>query len=228
MGNDVDDALALAMLHALESRGECRLLAVTITKDNPWSAVYVDLVNTFYGRARIPVGSGEGRGDAGGQRDDPAAQRAAPRRRNPGLSAAAGERRRSAGGGRAAAARAGGGARRQRGDDPGWLQHQPGPAAGFPGRCRASQAQGETADRDGGQLRANPSPSSTSRKTPRARRSCSPPGPRRSWPAASRLARNCCSRRRGSSTISPGRRTIRWRRLTATTNRCPTTGRRGT
>jgi inosine-uridine nucleoside N-ribohydrolase len=56
MGNDVDDALALAMLHALESRGECRLLAVTVTKDNPWSAVYVDLVNTFYRRARIPVG----------------------------------------------------------------------------------------------------------------------------------------------------------------------------
>jgi len=27
MGNDVDDALALAMLHALESRGECRLRA---------------------------------------------------------------------------------------------------------------------------------------------------------------------------------------------------------
>src|SRR6516225_8032497 len=32
MGNDVDDALALAVLHALESRGECRLIAVTITK----------------------------------------------------------------------------------------------------------------------------------------------------------------------------------------------------
>jgi inosine-uridine nucleoside N-ribohydrolase len=60
MGNDVDDALALGMLHALESRGECRLLAVTITKDNPWSAVYVDLVNTFYGRARIPVGMVKG------------------------------------------------------------------------------------------------------------------------------------------------------------------------
>src|SRR5258705_12984186 len=60
MGNDVDDALALAMLHALESRGECRLIAVTITKDNPWSAVYVDLVNTFYGRARIPVGMVKG------------------------------------------------------------------------------------------------------------------------------------------------------------------------
>lgn len=56
MGNDVDDALALAMLHALESRGECRLVAVTITKDNSWAPVYVDLVNAFYGRGRIPVG----------------------------------------------------------------------------------------------------------------------------------------------------------------------------
>src|SRR5712692_8689476 len=56
MGNDVDDALALALLHALESRGECRLIAVTLTKDNPWAPVYVDLVNTFYGRAHIPVG----------------------------------------------------------------------------------------------------------------------------------------------------------------------------
>src|ERR1044071_6611116 len=56
IGNDIDDALALAMLHAFESRGEARLLAVTITKDNRWAAPYVDVVNTFYGRARIPVG----------------------------------------------------------------------------------------------------------------------------------------------------------------------------
>ena len=60
MGNDVDDALALAMLHALESRGECRIIGVTITKDNPWAAPYVDLVNTFYGRAHIPVGMVKG------------------------------------------------------------------------------------------------------------------------------------------------------------------------
>ena len=56
MGNDVDDALALAVLHALESRGECRLLAVTVTKDEPYAAPYVDLVNTFYGRPDIPIG----------------------------------------------------------------------------------------------------------------------------------------------------------------------------
>lgn len=56
MGNDIDDALALAMLHALESRGEIRLLAVTVTKDNLWAARYVSAVNRFYRRGKIPVG----------------------------------------------------------------------------------------------------------------------------------------------------------------------------
>jgi hypothetical protein len=56
MGNDIDDALALAMLHALESRGESRLLAVTVTKDNPWAPRYVSAINTFYGRPGIPIG----------------------------------------------------------------------------------------------------------------------------------------------------------------------------
>lgn len=56
MGNDVDDALALAMLHAFVSRGEVDLLAVTVSKDNPWAAEYVRLVDQYYGRADIPVG----------------------------------------------------------------------------------------------------------------------------------------------------------------------------
>jgi inosine-uridine nucleoside N-ribohydrolase len=56
MGNDVDDALALAMIHALETKGEAKLLAVTITKDNRWAAPYCSLVNTFYGRGEIPIG----------------------------------------------------------------------------------------------------------------------------------------------------------------------------
>ena len=56
MGNDVDDALALAMLHAFISRGEVKLLAVTVSKDNPWAAAYVRLVNEYYGRGTIPVG----------------------------------------------------------------------------------------------------------------------------------------------------------------------------
>jgi inosine-uridine nucleoside N-ribohydrolase len=56
IGNDVDDALALAMIHALETRGDVKLLAVTITKDNRYTAPFVDLVNTFYGRPDIPIG----------------------------------------------------------------------------------------------------------------------------------------------------------------------------
>lgn len=57
MGNDVDDALALAVIHALQSRGECELLAVTISKDHEECAPYVDAVNTFYGRGDIPIGA---------------------------------------------------------------------------------------------------------------------------------------------------------------------------
>ncbi|HEX3600779.1 MAG TPA: nucleoside hydrolase, partial [Lacipirellulaceae bacterium] len=56
IGNDVDDALALGVIHALMSRGECRLLAVTVTKDEPHSAPFVDAINAFYGRGDIPIG----------------------------------------------------------------------------------------------------------------------------------------------------------------------------
>jgi inosine-uridine nucleoside N-ribohydrolase len=56
IGNDVDDALALAMIHALQNRAEVRLLAVTITKDNRYAAPFVDLVDGFYGRPDIPIG----------------------------------------------------------------------------------------------------------------------------------------------------------------------------
>jgi hypothetical protein len=56
VGNDVDDVLALSVLHALQSRGECELLAVTITKPDELAGPFVDAVNTFYGRPGIPIG----------------------------------------------------------------------------------------------------------------------------------------------------------------------------
>ncbi|HEY0981189.1 MULTISPECIES: nucleoside hydrolase [unclassified Schlesneria] len=56
MGNDVDDVQALAVIHGLQSRGACELLAVTITKDSELAAPFVDLINTFYGRGDIPIG----------------------------------------------------------------------------------------------------------------------------------------------------------------------------
>ncbi|WDQ19506.1 nucleoside hydrolase [Rhodopirellula sp. P2] len=68
LGNDVDDALAMGVIHSLQSRGECELLAVTITKDHELAAPFADVVNTFYGRGDIPIGvcrsdvtNGEGR-----------------------------------------------------------------------------------------------------------------------------------------------------------------------
>jgi hypothetical protein len=56
VGNDVDDVLALAVLHALQSRGECELLAVTITKPDELAGPFLDAINTFYGRPGIPLG----------------------------------------------------------------------------------------------------------------------------------------------------------------------------
>lgn len=57
MGNDTDDALALAMLHTLQSRGKVEMLAITSTKDEPRSVPYLDAFNTFYGRPDIPLGA---------------------------------------------------------------------------------------------------------------------------------------------------------------------------
>ena len=47
---------ALGMIHSLESRGLCSLLAVTVSVDNDLAAPFVDAVNTFYGRGAIPIG----------------------------------------------------------------------------------------------------------------------------------------------------------------------------
>ena len=56
MGNDVDDLMALCMIHNLQQRGACELLAVTITKDHPQAAAFTDAVNTFFGAPDTPVG----------------------------------------------------------------------------------------------------------------------------------------------------------------------------
>ena len=56
IGNDVDDVLALSMLHALQTRGQCELLAVTVTKPDEMAGPFVDAMNTFYRRPHIPIG----------------------------------------------------------------------------------------------------------------------------------------------------------------------------
>jgi inosine-uridine nucleoside N-ribohydrolase len=57
MGNDIDDAMALAMIHQLQRRGAVDLLAVTSTKDHPKSAAYIDALNTWYGFPDVPIGA---------------------------------------------------------------------------------------------------------------------------------------------------------------------------
>jgi inosine-uridine nucleoside N-ribohydrolase len=56
MGNDIDDALALAMCNGLANMVECRLLAITVSKDNPYAAEYTSILQNFYGRPEIPIG----------------------------------------------------------------------------------------------------------------------------------------------------------------------------
>ncbi|MDO4571180.1 MAG: nucleoside hydrolase [Planctomycetia bacterium] len=56
MGNDVDDALALAILHNMVDRQKCELLAITLTKCSLKAAQYCKAFNTLYGRPDIPIG----------------------------------------------------------------------------------------------------------------------------------------------------------------------------
>ena len=65
MALDVDDVGALALLHALSDRKECRILAVGVSEsarayDGQWAAAMADVINTYYGRPEIPVGAYRG------------------------------------------------------------------------------------------------------------------------------------------------------------------------
>lgn len=56
LGIDVDDAGALAVLHALADKGEARILATVANVNDPHAPGALDAINTYYGRPNIPVG----------------------------------------------------------------------------------------------------------------------------------------------------------------------------
>jgi inosine-uridine nucleoside N-ribohydrolase len=56
MWGDIDDALALAVLHALQDRREVAILAITISTEDQWIPPYIDAVDTFYRHGNIPIG----------------------------------------------------------------------------------------------------------------------------------------------------------------------------
>ena len=57
IGTDVDDAGALAILHIMADRGEVKILATMSANQNRWSAPAIDVINTYYGRKDMPIGS---------------------------------------------------------------------------------------------------------------------------------------------------------------------------
>lgn len=62
METDCDDAGAMAVLHALADNGECEILATMVSTRDPWSAIAVDVINTYYGRPELPIGVVKGKG----------------------------------------------------------------------------------------------------------------------------------------------------------------------
>ena len=56
MGNDVDDALAIDMLYKYNRQGHINLMAVMLNKEGEFPPKYIDLLNTWYGQKRIPIG----------------------------------------------------------------------------------------------------------------------------------------------------------------------------
>lgn len=56
MHTDCDDAGAMAVLHALQDKGECEILAMMCSTIDPFSGPAMDAINTYYKRPDIPIG----------------------------------------------------------------------------------------------------------------------------------------------------------------------------
>ncbi|RYD79618.1 MAG: nucleoside hydrolase, partial [Verrucomicrobiaceae bacterium] len=61
VGGDVDDAGALAVLHALADHGDIDILAIGVVIGHKAGVPFVDAVNTWYGRPDLPVGAIKGK-----------------------------------------------------------------------------------------------------------------------------------------------------------------------
>jgi inosine-uridine nucleoside N-ribohydrolase len=69
LGPDADDAGAVAMLHALADRGEVELPGMLCNTTCEWVAPCLAAINTYYGRAEIPIGTLMGPGHSGTKPD---------------------------------------------------------------------------------------------------------------------------------------------------------------
>lgn len=62
MATDCDDAGALAVLHVLANQGECAILATVSSSLNPTACAAVDVINRYYKRPDLLVGTVKGPG----------------------------------------------------------------------------------------------------------------------------------------------------------------------
>ena len=56
MGPDYDDVGAIALLHAMADKNECRILATMASNKHKHVAATLSVLNTYFGRPGIPVG----------------------------------------------------------------------------------------------------------------------------------------------------------------------------
>lgn len=60
MGNDIDDALALAMLYRYQEQGKVELLGLSNNKSSLNSVRYLDVINNWYGYEGVPIATVQG------------------------------------------------------------------------------------------------------------------------------------------------------------------------
>ena len=60
IGPDYDDVGAIAILHVLADKGECRPLAIMASNKHPLVGPTIDILNIYFGRPHLPVGAPKG------------------------------------------------------------------------------------------------------------------------------------------------------------------------
>jgi len=60
IGQDCDDAAVMALLHKFADYGEAEILATMFPMQDPMGAPAMDVINTYYGRPDIPIGTYKG------------------------------------------------------------------------------------------------------------------------------------------------------------------------
>ncbi|WP_084148759.1 nucleoside hydrolase [Arenibacter latericius] len=57
MGNDIDDALALAMLYRYAEQGKVEIIGISNNKQSENSSKFIDIMNKWYNFPKIPIGT---------------------------------------------------------------------------------------------------------------------------------------------------------------------------